>query len=79
MKAMSSRNWIIEVNQNYEGNLKSKAVAIYHLVFSHEDFETAANHLFELVKNAQKQCPNQNRILFLDIEGHRNKVRWLRS
>jgi HNH endonuclease len=65
--------WLIEENHNHEGSLKSKAIAIYHLVFSHEDFETAANHLFELVKNAQKQCPNQNRVLFLDIEGHRNK------
>ena len=63
---------MIEVDQNHEGSLRSKAIAIYHLVFSHEDFETAADHLFNLVKNAQAQCPNQKRILFLDIEGHRN-------
>lgn len=64
---------VIEDNQNHQGNLKSKGIAIYHLVFSHENFEMAANHLFELVKNAQEQFPNQSRILFLDIEGHRNE------
>jgi len=64
---------VIEEDPNYEGHLKSKSIALYHLVFSHEGFETAATHLFELAKNAQKHCPNQNRILFLDIEGHRNE------
>ena len=64
---------MIEENQNHTGNLKSKSIALYHLVFGHENFETAANHLFELMAHAQKEWPNQNRVLFLDIEGHRNK------
>jgi hypothetical protein len=66
-------NCIIEENQNHTGNMKSKSIALYHLVFAHEDFETAANHLFELITHAQTQWPNQNRVLFLKIEGHRNK------
>jgi hypothetical protein len=47
-------------------------VALYHVVFEHENFEASAQHIFEIVKYAQKNFPNQKRILFLDIEGHRN-------
>ncbi len=57
-----------------EGRLKSQAVALYHLVFQHENFEVSANHLVEIVKYAQKNFPNQKRILFIDIEGHRNET-----
>ena len=56
-------NCVIEVNSNHEGGLKSKAIALYHIVFEDEDFDTAAHHIFELVKNAQTQCPGENRIL----------------
>jgi len=64
---------IIEENQHSSGNLKSKSIALYHIVFKDEDFKTAANHLYEIVKHAQAEGPNQGRVLFLDIEGHRNK------
>lgn len=47
-------------------------IALYHVVFEWENFETAAKMLFEIVKNAQQQCPNAERCLFLDIDGHRN-------
>jgi len=50
-----------------------KAIAIYHKVFEYENFETSAKMLFDLVKNAQNKFPNKRRILYLDIEGHRNK------
>ncbi|MCL2085627.1 HNH endonuclease [Candidatus Saccharibacteria bacterium] len=47
--------------------------AIYHVVYSHEDFNTSARILFELVKEAQLQSPGRKRVLYLDIDGHRNK------
>ncbi len=49
-----------------------QAVAIYHVVYSHEDFNHAAQALFELVQKAQRLRPGQQRKLFLDIDGHRN-------
>ena len=48
------------------------ATAIYYSVKPHEDFETAAQRLFELVQKAQRTQPGRRRIIFLDIEGHRN-------
>src|SRR3972149_6969279 len=47
-------------------------VAIYHVVYEHEDFNHAANALFTLVQRAQHLQPGKKRKLFLDIEGHRN-------
>jgi hypothetical protein len=55
----------------FTGSLRSKAVVIYHVVLPEEDFQTAANHLFSLIKSAQVREPNRRRCLFLDIEGHR--------
>jgi hypothetical protein len=52
--------------------LKGNVVAIYHNVFSSENFEQSANILFSLIKEAQLNCPNQKRHLYLDIEGHGN-------
>jgi hypothetical protein len=49
-----------------------KSVAIYHAVYAHEDFKTAATTLFELVKGSAARCPGKKRVLFLDIDGHRN-------
>jgi hypothetical protein len=48
-------------------------VALYHVVYSHESFEEAAQALHAIVRDAQAKCPNQRRALFLDIEGHRNE------
>jgi hypothetical protein len=61
-----------------EGNGRSRlkptadAVALYHLVYENEGFDAAAQHLFKLVKDAQDKWPGKKRLLFLDIEGHRN-------
>ena len=61
-----------------EGNGRSRvepgdnSVAIYHVVYSHEDFNHAATTLFELVRQAERVKPGMKRKLFLDIEGHRN-------
>lgn len=52
--------------------LKEKKIALYHIVFKEEGFEESTRILFDLVKFSQKRFPNQDRILYLDIEGHRN-------
>ena len=52
---------------------KKHTVAIYHLVYKHEDFNTSANMIFELIKNSQEHSPGAKRCLFLDIDNHRNQ------
>lgn len=64
----------IKADRNYKGSLKSNYAAIFHTVFADEDFETAASHIFDLVKQAQALQPNQKRILLLVIEGHRTET-----
>jgi len=49
-----------------------KAIAIYHLVYEDETFENAANAIIELLSKSQNESPNSPRMLFLDIDGHRN-------
>ncbi len=63
----------IEDDPNNYNMLKNKGIAVYHLVYEHEDFKTSANILVKLLQNTQKQFPNYKRYLYLDIEGHRNK------
>jgi len=49
------------------------AVLLYHVVYKHEGFVEVAQTLFELVKRAQQSAPGKRRLLYLDIEGHRNE------
>ena len=49
-----------------------KCVAIYHEVKKEEDFQKAVEDLLALTKEAQKNFPKKNRILYLDIDGHRD-------
>ncbi|WNS42284.1 hypothetical protein [Paenibacillus sp. MMS20-IR301] len=51
----------------------NRGIAIYHVVKRKEGFEKSAEILFTLVKNAQEKYPNKNRMIYLDIEGHKNK------
>ncbi|XIE77993.1 HNH endonuclease [Streptomyces sp. SBR177] len=51
-----------------------KGVAIYHDMKVYENFERCAQRLFECVRMAQKQSPGAPRMLFLDIQGHRNSA-----
>lgn len=46
-------------------------VVIYHVVYEDEDFNDAAKTLIKLTSDAQKRNPNQKRVLYLDIDGHR--------
>lgn len=51
-----------------------KSTVLYHVVHAHEDFETAAEMIYEIVKSAAKRFPGKARHLYLDIDGHRNKA-----
>lgn len=64
----------INVEPDNVNMLKGKALALYHIVYEHENFEMTVKILMSLLNQAQKESPNQKRILFLDIEGHRNSV-----
>lgn len=47
-------------------------IALYHRVMRREGFEKAAKDLFELLKAAQTKTPNMDRVLYVDIDGHKN-------
>lgn len=51
----------------------NRGIAIYHVVKRKEGFEKSAETLFALVKNAQEKYPNKTRMIYMDIEGHKNK------
>jgi len=46
-------------------------IAIYHCVKKYENFNKAAEDIYNLVRKAQDEYPNQKRCLYLDIDGHR--------
>ncbi len=45
-------------------------VSLYHVVAEDEGFETAAQDIFALTKQAQDEFPDWPRVLYLDIQGH---------
>ena len=49
-------------------------IALYHRIMRRENFEKAAKDLFELLKSAQTKMPNEDRALFVDIDGHKNAL-----
>jgi hypothetical protein len=49
-------------------------IAIYHRVYVREGFDEAAQTLFRLVREAQRTSPGVERVLYLDIDGHRNEA-----
>ncbi|WNV74344.1 hypothetical protein [Geodermatophilus sp. DSM 44513] len=49
-----------------------KVIALYHRVFATEDFDTAADMIFQTVKKAAVEHAGKPRHLYLDIDGHRN-------
>lgn len=52
---------------------KPLASTLYHVVKPYENFDKSAKSLFKLIVEAQKQVPNTERHIYLDIEGHRNE------
>lgn len=51
-----------------------KGVAIYHDMKVYENFERCALRIFECVKQAEKSSPGAPRLLYIDIQGHRNEA-----
>jgi hypothetical protein len=45
-------------------------VSLYHIVAEGDGFETAAQDVFALLKEAQERFPDWPRVLYLDIQGH---------
>lgn len=45
-------------------------VSLYHVVGPNDGFETAAQDVFALLKEAQERFPDWPRVLYLDINGH---------
>ena len=68
--ASNSIEKLVELHRNPDGTLDK--IAIFHAVLENETFEQAASTLFGLISNTQKDFPDCKRILYLDIEGHRN-------
>ena len=50
------------------------AIALYHRIMRRENFEKAAKDLFTLLKSAQVKFPNEDRILYVKIDGHKNSA-----
>ena len=64
------------MKQKHDQKIQAGAdlVALYHIVYRNETFEQSAQAIFKIVQEAQKVAPDKKRILYLDIEGHRNKA-----
>jgi hypothetical protein len=45
-------------------------VSLYHIVEEKDDFETAVQDIFALLKEAQEEFPDWPRVFYLDIEDH---------
>lgn len=45
-------------------------VSLYHIVKESDDFDRAAQDIFNLIAEAQKKYPDWPRVLYLDIRGH---------
>ncbi|HEX4370149.1 MAG TPA: hypothetical protein VH019_02290 [Rhizomicrobium sp.] len=60
-------------DRHAEGGLRRSRAVLYHRIFSTDDFATAASDIIRLVHGSQKHVPNRRRLLFVDIEGHRQK------
>jgi hypothetical protein len=59
-------------HRHRDNPLAEKAIGLYHVVYANEGFDEAAKALVELVRGAEQRSPGQHRILYLDIDGHRN-------
>lgn len=54
--------------------LSSTPALLYHCVFAEEQFESSAEMIVTLIHRAQQAEPGRPRVLYLDIDGHRNAL-----
>lgn len=52
---------------------QKKNIVVYHRILSRENFETAAKNLIHLLADVQEKNADMSRILYVDIDGHRNQ------
>ncbi|MEU1375568.1 HNH endonuclease signature motif containing protein [Streptomyces triculaminicus] len=50
----------------------AKPIGLYHDMAVYENFERCAPRIFQVIHKAQKESPGTPRILYLDVQGHRN-------
>lgn len=50
------------------------SIALYHVVYKDDSFELAATMLYQLIISCQAKFPKKKRILYLDIDEHRNNA-----
>ncbi|MER7211914.1 HNH endonuclease [Streptosporangium sp. NPDC000239] len=53
-------------------NKQKKGVGIYHDMAVYENFERCAHRVFKVLQLAQKSNPGAPRLLYFDVQGHRN-------
>ncbi len=49
-------------------------VSIYHVVAAEDTFDKAAQDLFNLIRETQSRYPDWPRVLYLDVEGHLDRL-----
>ncbi|MFW5973722.1 MAG: hypothetical protein ACOCTG_06990 [Bacteroidota bacterium] len=50
------------------------SVSIYHIVSEDDDFDTAVQGIFALLKEAQERFPDWPRAYYLDVAGHLDEM-----
>jgi len=48
-------------------------VSIYHVVDESDDFQSAAERAFGMIKEAQDRYPDWPRVFYLDVNGHKGE------
>ena len=51
----------------------NNVVSIYHVVGEGDDFESAAQDVFTMIKESQVLYPDWPRIVYLDVHGHKGE------
>jgi hypothetical protein len=82
-----SKGAALQLRRRYSGAKKSgtpikrsrqvprqKSILLYHDMRVHESFEQCATRLYEIARTAEANSPSAPRILFLDIQAHRNSA-----
>jgi hypothetical protein len=72
IKTGDNEQHYVEIDPNSRNFLKDKGVAIYHVINKKDTFEDAARVLFHMIYTTQRDFPNSERILIIDILDHRN-------
>ncbi|MCW3105173.1 MAG: endonuclease [Bacteroidetes bacterium] len=63
----------VEIDPNSRHLLKDKGIVFYHAILPKDTFEDAARVMFSSIYETQKKYPNQERYMYIDIDGHRNE------